>query len=184
MFYEKIICPKNKWACKTAKKPNILLVTYKRMLYGSKHLIENHTSQWQAPALAQIIHSGFFYCRLGWEIWQTCLLAHVVQVCGFWSTHLDSNFISTVNNLRSCMAVVPKLWYDGLQGGTRDPSVLLRQKKTFCFYFSGSANKFLHFCVLPLLILKNGHYSFSQTFCSCRICVKSALPNFWSNDIG
>jgi len=133
MFYEKIICPKNKWACKTAKKPNILLVTYKRMLYGSKHLIENHTSQWQAPALAQIIHSGFFYCRLGWEIWQTCLLAHVVQVCGFWSTHLDSNFISTVNNLRSCMAVVPKLWYDGLQGGTRDPSVLLRQKKHFVF---------------------------------------------------
>ena len=57
-------------------------------------------------------------------------------------------------------------------------------QKTFCFYFLGSVNTFLLFCVLPLLISKNGHCNFSQAFCSCRICVKSGLPNFWSNAVG
>ena len=73
---------------------------------------------------------------------------------------------------------------EGLQRGTRDPSVLVHKKKTFCFSLSRFVNKFLHFCVLPLIVSKNGHYNFSQPFCSCRMCVKSGLPNFWSNDIG
>ena len=73
---------------------------------------------------------------------------------------------------------------EGLQCGTRDPSVLLHKKKTFCLSLSRFVNKFLHFCVLPLLVSKNGHYNFSQPFCSCLICVKSGLPNFWSNEIG
>ena len=62
--------------------------------------------------------------------------------------------------------------------GTRDPSVLLHKKNTFCFHLSGSVNKFLHFCVLPLLVSKNVHYSFSQPFYSCHMCVRSGLPNF------
>jgi len=52
------------------------------------------------------------------------------------------------------------------------------------FYLSGSVNKLLHFCVLPLLVSKNGYHSLSQPCSSCRICVKSGLLNFWSNDIG
>ena len=73
---------------------------------------------------------------------------------------------------------VPSVVREGLQSGTRDPSVLLNKKNTFCFHLSNSVNKFLNFCVLPLLVLKNGHYSFSQPCRSCRICVKSGLTNF------
>jgi len=69
--------------------------------------------------------------------------------------------------------------------GTRRPSrwyarpfCSSTQKKTICFSLSRFVNKFLHFSVLPLLVSKNGHYNFSQPFCSCRICVKSGLPNF------
>ena len=68
--------------------------------------------------------------------------------------------------------------HEGLQGGTQDSSVLLHKKKTFCFSLSRFVNKFLHFCVLPLLVSNNGHYNFSQPFYSCRMCVKSGLPNF------
>jgi len=55
--------------------------------------------------------------------------------------------------------MVPKLWYavhEGLQGGTRDPSVLLYKMKTFCFSLSCYVYKFLRFCVLPLIVSKNG----------------------------
>jgi len=45
---------------------------------------------------------------------------------------------------------VPPAVREGLEGGTRDPSVLLHKKKTFCFYLSGSVNKFLNFRVPPL----------------------------------
>jgi len=69
------------------------------------------------------------------------------------------------------MVRVPLVVREGLQGGTRDTSVLLHKKKTFCFCLSGSVNILLYFCVLPLLILKNSHYHCSQAFCSCRICV-------------
>jgi len=84
--------------------------------------------------------------------------------------------------------VVPKLWYayrEDFQGGTRDPSVLLHKKNTFGLHLCGSVNKFLHFYVLPLLVSKKWpYYNFSQPCCSCRICVKSGLPSFWSSDIG
>jgi len=68
----------------------------------------------------------------------------------------------------------------GLQGGTRDPCVLLHKKEDILIFLHRVLliNSCIHFFVLPLLVPKNGHYNFSQPFCSCRICVKSGLPNF------
>ena len=75
---------------------------------------------------------------------------------------------------------------EGLQGGTPVglPSAFLHKKNfihSFCL--PGCVNKFLGFCVLALLVLKNDHYYFSPPFCTCRFCVKSSFLNFWSNDI-
>ena len=84
---------------------------------------------------------------------------------------------------------VPVVVRKGLQGGTPAglPSVFLHKKlhSQLLLYFClpGSVNKFLHFCVLALLVLKIGHYNFSPPFCTCRFCAKPSFLNFWSNDI-
>jgi len=91
---------------------------------------------------------------------------------------------------QSCFSpetIVPKLCYANAKAFKAVRETLLffyNKKKRFCFYLSGSVNKLLHFCVLLLLVSRNGHYNFSQPCCLCRICDKSGLPNFWSNDIG
>jgi len=46
------------------------------------------------------------------------------------------------------------------------------------FYLLGYVNKFMNFCVIPLLIFKNSRYNFSQPFHSCRVCVNSGFPKF------
>jgi len=84
----------------------------------------------------------------------------IVFTCG------HSDYERSDTNLYSTKRVVPKLVVrEGFQGGTRDPSVFLHKKNTFCFHLSASVNKFLRFCVLPLLVSKNGHCNFSQPFC-------------------
>ena len=69
--------------------------------------------------------------------------------------------------------------------GTRKPSrwyvrpfCSSTQKECILFSLVGFVNKFLQFCVFPLLFLKNGHCNSSQPCCSRRICIKSGLPNF------
>jgi len=64
--------------------------------------------------------------------------------------------------LRAPNPVVPKLWY------ANRPTFCLSSQKYIhgcSFYLSGS--KLLNFCVLPVFVSKNGHYNFSQPFCSC-----------------
>jgi len=56
--------------------------------------------------------------------------------------------------------------HEGLQGGTQHPFLL---HKKHCFCLPSSVNIFLHFCVLFLLVSKNGLSNFSQPFCSCGI---------------
>ena len=57
------------------------------------------------------------------------------------------------------------------------PTFCFRQKNIFIaiIFLIRFCNKFRNFCALPLLVFKNGHCSFLQTSCSCRICVN---PNF------
>jgi len=80
--------------------------------------------------------------------------------------------------------------------GTRSPSRWYASRATFCSSTQNNIFTAFVFTYRVLLIsscvfvyfsywfCKNGHYNFSQPFCSCRICVKSGLSNFWSKDIG
>ena len=77
----------------------------------------------------------------------------------------DTNLYSTRTVVPKLVVRVPPVVREGFQGGTGDPSVFLYKKNRFFFHLSASVNKFLHFCVLPLLVSKNGHYNFSQPFC-------------------
>jgi len=76
------------------------------------------------------------------------------------------------------ITLVPKLWYTKAFKVVHETLLFFYTNRKHCFYLQGSINKFLHFSVLYLLVSKNGHYNFSQPFCSCRIRVKSGLPNF------
>jgi len=76
---------------------------------------------------------------------------------------------------------VPLMVREGLQSGTRKAYFLFFFTKyifTSIVFTYRVLLRLLYFCVIALLVFKNGHYNFSQSFCSCRICVNSGFPNF------
>jgi len=82
----------------------------------------------------------------------------------------------------NCGARTTVVVREGLQGGTRIRllSVFLHKKYmcSYSFYLWGSVAKFRNFCVLSLLVFKNGHYNLSLAFCSCCICANSGFQTF------
>ena len=79
--------------------------------------------------------------------------------------------------LRAPNPVVPKLWY------ANRPTFCLSSQKYIhgcSFYLSGSVNKLLNFCVLPVFVSKNGHCNFSQPFCSrCKLCCSKKVRKLY-----
>jgi len=78
--------------------------------------------------------------------------------------------------------------------GTRRLSRWYTNRPTFCFSRHENYIHSYNFTDWVLLInswifvyfpcwLWKWPQKFSQPFCSCQICVKSCLPNFWSNNI-
>lgn len=107
-----------------------------------------------------------------------CAACHDSIVMMLWQVHLQ--FVDCLKELLGIFKARLSRWHRN-----RHPSMLVFTQKinNYSFYLLGSANKFQKFCALPLFVSKNGRNSFSQPFCSCRICINSDFPNFWPNHI-